>query len=50
MLPAPHPFARFIRLLGRGKTLARALTIDEAEEAMGMIWPARSCPSSSAPS
>ena len=37
MLPAPHPFARFVRLLGRGKTLARALTIDEAEEAMAMI-------------
>jgi len=37
MPPAPHPFARFVRLLGRGKTLARALTIDEAEEAMAMI-------------
>jgi anthranilate phosphoribosyltransferase len=37
MLPAPHPFARFVRLLGRGKTLARALTIGEAEEAMAMI-------------
>jgi anthranilate phosphoribosyltransferase len=37
MLPAPHPFARFVRLLGRGKTLARALTVEEAEEAMAMI-------------
>jgi anthranilate phosphoribosyltransferase len=37
MLPAPHPFARFVRLLGRGKTLTRALTIEEAEEAMTMI-------------
>jgi anthranilate phosphoribosyltransferase len=37
MLPAPHPFARFVRLLGRGKTLARALTVGEAEEAMAMI-------------
>jgi anthranilate phosphoribosyltransferase len=37
MIPAPHPFARFVRLLGRGKTLTRALTIGEAEEAMAMI-------------
>jgi anthranilate phosphoribosyltransferase len=37
MLPAPHPFARFVRLLGRGKTLTRALTFEEAEEAMAMI-------------
>jgi anthranilate phosphoribosyltransferase len=37
MLPTPHPFARFVRLLGRGKTLARALSIDEAEQAMTMI-------------
>jgi anthranilate phosphoribosyltransferase len=35
-IPPPHPFARFVRLLGRGKTLARALTIEEAEEAMAM--------------
>ncbi len=33
----PHPFARFIKILGRGKTLTRSLTIEEAEEAMGMI-------------
>jgi anthranilate phosphoribosyltransferase len=37
MIPAPHPFARFVRLLGRGKTLTRALTMGEAEEAMAMI-------------
>src|SRR5271154_2716389 len=37
MIPAPHPFARFVRLLGRGKTMTRALTIGEAEEAMAMI-------------
>lgn len=37
MSEAPHPFARFVRILGRGKTLTRALTIEEAEEAMGMI-------------
>jgi anthranilate phosphoribosyltransferase len=33
----PHPFARFINILGRGKSLTRPLTIDEAREAMGMI-------------
>lgn len=33
----PHPFARFVRILGRGKTLTRALTLDEAREAMAMI-------------
>lgn len=37
MPAAPHPFSRFVRLLGRGKTLSRALTLDEADEAMGMI-------------
>ncbi len=33
----PHPFARFINVLGRGKTLTRSLTVEEAEEAMAMI-------------
>jgi anthranilate phosphoribosyltransferase len=33
----PHPFARFIAILGRGKNLSRSLTADEAEEAMAMI-------------
>ena len=33
----PHPFARFVNILGRGKSLSRSLTIDEAEEAMAMI-------------
>ncbi len=37
MMRQPHPFARFIKILGRGKTLTRSLTIEEAEEAMGMI-------------
>ena len=37
MLSSPHPFSRFVRLLGRGKTLSRALSVDEAEEAMTMI-------------
>jgi anthranilate phosphoribosyltransferase len=33
----PHPFARFIAILGRGRNLARALNVEEAEQAMGMI-------------
>ncbi len=33
----PHPFAKFIAILGRGKTLSRALDLDEAEQAMAMI-------------
>lgn len=33
----PHPFAAYIRILGRGRTLSRSLTLEEAEEAMGMI-------------
>jgi anthranilate phosphoribosyltransferase len=33
----PHPFARFIAILGRGRNLSRALTVEEAEEAMAMI-------------
>jgi anthranilate phosphoribosyltransferase len=34
---ALHPFARFVAVLGRGRTLTRSLTIEEADEAMGMI-------------
>ena len=37
MICPPHPFARFIQILGRGKTLSRSLTIEEAQEAMAMI-------------
>jgi anthranilate phosphoribosyltransferase len=33
----PHPFARFVRILGRGKSFTRSLTLEEAEEAMAMI-------------
>lgn len=33
----PHPFSRFIAILGRGKTLSRPLDLAEAEEAMEMI-------------
>jgi anthranilate phosphoribosyltransferase len=32
-----HPFARFVAILGRGKSLTRSFTLEEAEEAMGMI-------------
>ncbi len=37
MPEAPHPFARFVAILGRGKTLTRSLTLSEAEQAMRMI-------------
>ena len=40
----PHPFAQFIAILGRGKTLTRSLTVDEAEEAMAMILAGRVLP------
>ena len=40
----PHPFARFIAVLGRGKSLTRALTLAEAEEAMAMILAGRARP------
>lgn len=33
----PHPFSRFVAILGRGKTKQRHLTFDEARDAMGMI-------------
>ncbi len=32
-----HPFAKFLRLVGRGPTLSRSLNLDEAEEAMTAI-------------
>lgn len=37
MTQEPHPFARFIKILGRGRTLSRSLSLEEAEEAMGMV-------------
>ena len=40
----PHPFARFINILGRGKTLTRSLTIDEAERAMAMVLAGETLP------
>lgn len=35
--PAEHPFAQFVRTLGKGKRGARNLTREEAREAMGML-------------
>lgn len=35
--PEEHPFATFVRILGKGKRGARNLTREEAREAMGML-------------
>lgn len=35
--PAEHPFAQFVRILGKGKRGARNLSRAEAREAMGML-------------
>lgn len=35
--PTEHPFAPFVRILGKGKRGARALTREEARQAMGMV-------------
>src|SRR5690606_24165098 len=35
--PAEHPFAVFVRILGKGKRGARGMTREEAREAMGML-------------
>jgi anthranilate phosphoribosyltransferase len=35
--PAEHPFAQFVRILGKGKRGSRGLTCEEAREAMGML-------------
>ncbi len=35
--PAEHPFAQYVRMLGKGKRGARNMTQDEAREAMGML-------------
>ncbi|WP_213663169.1 glycosyl transferase family protein [Stutzerimonas stutzeri] len=35
--PEEHPFAVFVRILGKGKRGARGLTREEAREAMGML-------------
>lgn len=36
-VPAPHPFSKFVAILGRGKTKQRHLTLGESVEAMEMI-------------
>ena len=36
-LPGEHPFAPFVRILGRGKTGSRSLSRDEASAGFGMI-------------
>ncbi len=36
-LSAEHPFAQYVRILGKGKTSSRSLSFDEARAAMGMI-------------
>jgi anthranilate phosphoribosyltransferase len=35
--PAEHPFAQYVRILGKGKRGARNMTQDEAREAMGLL-------------
>ncbi|EQM69557.1 glycosyl transferase family protein [Pseudomonas solani] len=35
--PVEHPFAQFVRILGKGKRGARPMTREEAREAMGML-------------
>lgn len=35
--PEEHPFAQFVRILGKGKRGARGLTREEAREAMGLL-------------
>lgn len=37
MAKTEHPFAQFVRILGRGPTRSRPLTMEEAEQAMSMI-------------
>ncbi len=32
-----HPFAKFVAILGRGKTKQRHLTLEESRESMGML-------------
>jgi anthranilate phosphoribosyltransferase len=37
MSMSEHPFAPFVRILGKGPNLSRSLTLDEARAAVGMI-------------
>ncbi len=36
--PSEHPFAQYVRILGKGPRLSRALTIDEARTAAAMVF------------
>jgi anthranilate phosphoribosyltransferase len=36
-LNAEHPFAQYVRILGKGKSSSRSLSLDEARDAMAMI-------------
>ncbi len=40
----PHPFSPFVAILARGKTKTRSLTLDEAEQSMGMILSGQAVP------
>jgi len=40
----PHPFSRFVAILGRGKTKQRHLTFEEAHESMGMLLDGEALP------
>lgn len=37
MAKTEHPFAQYVRILGRGPTLSRPMTLEEAEASMAMI-------------
>lgn len=37
MSQTEHPFAQYVRILGKGPTLSRSLTLEETEAAVGMI-------------
>jgi anthranilate phosphoribosyltransferase len=39
-----HPFTPYVRILGRGKSNSRPLTIDEAKTAMAMILEGKALP------
>ncbi len=43
-MPEPHPFSRFVAILGRGKTKQRHLTLAESREAMTMILRGQALP------
>lgn len=40
----PHPFSKFVAILGRGKTKQRHLTLEESQEAMEMLLSGQALP------